>query len=375
MPDDAADNPTPRGAKPGPPDSPEVRERIDAVFALFREVHRKPVTLMEVCGTHTMSIARAGLRSVLPEGLRLVSGPGCPVCVTATGYVDTAIELARRPEVILATFGDMMRVPGSAGSLEEAKARGADVRVVYSPMRSLEMAAAEPLRTVVFLGVGFETTAPATAALIKYADACKAKNFAVLSAHKLIPPALEALAASPDLAIDGFILPGHVSVVLGLAPYRFLAEKFGRPCVVTGFEPTDVLEATRMLLGQIAEGRAEVENEYTRVVRPDGNPDARAAVDEVFETADASWRGFGVIPASGLALRERFAAFDAEKQFGVKVPSDEPRTGCRCGDVLRGKIRPPECPLFADPCTPANPIGPCMVSSEGACAASYRYES
>jgi hydrogenase expression/formation protein HypD len=361
---------------PGDPyrPTPDVRERIEAIFDLMRRVPRRPVTLMEVCGTHTMSIARAGLRSVLPEGLRLVSGPGCPVCVTPAGYVDTAIDLAKRPEVVLATFGDMIRVPGNHGSLEEAKARGADVRVVYSPMRALELAAAQPERSVVFLGVGFETTAPATAALVRYAAAANAKNLFVLSAHKLIPPAMRALAASPDLAIDGFLLPGHVSVVLGLEPYRFLAEEFARPCVVAGFDALDVLESAAMLLKQMCDGRAEVENQYRRIVRPDGNASARAAIDEVFEPADTSWRGFGVIPQSGLAIRERFRAFDAEKVFGVTVPAEEPRTGCRCGDVLRGLIRPPECPLFADPCNPAHPIGPCMVSSEGACAASYRFE-
>ncbi len=354
--------------------SGDLTSDIDGIFNVLRSVARRPVTLMEVCGTHTMSIARSGMRSVLPEGLRLVSGPGCPVCVTPMGYVDTAIELAQRPEAILTTFGDMMRVPGSKMSLEAAKARGADVRVVYSPMKSLELAQAEPSRSVIFLGVGFETTAPGSAALVRYAAERNVKNLFVLSAHKLIPPALRVLASSPDLAVDGFILPGHVSVVLGLEPYEFLAEEFARPCVITGFEPHDILQAVAMLLKQISSGNAQVENQYSRIVHEDGNPAARAAIEEVMEPADTCWRGFGILPLSGLAIREKYSAFDAEKMFGVTIPPDEPRTGCRCGDVLRGLIRPMDCPLFGDPCTPANPIGACMVSSEGSCAASYRYE-
>ena len=357
---------------PGKP--PDARKLLDAAAARFKVLDRDVVRLMEVCGTHTMSIARSGLRSLLPGGLRLISGPGCPVCVTPTGYVDAAVDLARNPDVILTTFGDMVRVPGSTTTLERVKAEGADVRIVYSPMKSLEIAAREPGRTVVFLGVGFETTAPAVASLIRAAAETNARNVTVLAGNKLIPPALRALCSDPDLRVDGFFLPGHVSVVLGESPYRFIADEFHRPAVITGFEPTDVLEATVMILDQMIAKKATVANQYDRIVRAQGNAAARARIDEVFEVADTSWRGFGVMPASGLAIRKKFADHDAERRFDITIAPDEPETGCRCGDVLKGIIHPTECPLFATRCTEANPVGPCMVSSEGACAASYRYE-
>jgi hydrogenase expression/formation protein HypD len=347
---------------------------LESIRLHFRELGRQAVLLMEVCGTHTMSIARAGLRPLLPSGLELLSGPGCPVCVTPTGYIDAAIRLAERPDVIITTFGDMLRVPGTRDTLESARAAGADVRIVYSPMKSLEFASQNPGRTVVFLAVGFETTAPATATLIRTAAETRTDNLTVLSAHKLIPPALRLIASDPEIRVDGFFLPGHVSVVIGKGPYEFIAKEFGRGCVITGFEPEDVLEATDMLLKQMSGGRAEVENQYRRVVRPQGNPEARRRIEEIFEREDASWRGFGRIAESGLAVREAFSRFDAARRFEVEISVEEPRTGCRCGDVLKGKMRPVECPLFAGPCTPAAPVGACMVSSEGACAASFRYE-
>ena len=346
-------------------------KRIDAAF---RELGRASVKIMEVCGTHTMSIARGGLRELLPDGLRLISGPGCPVCVTSTGYVDAAVELARRPGVTVTTFGDMIRVPGTSTSLERVKGEGADVRIVYSPMTSLEIALGAPDRTVVFLGVGFETTAPATATLIRTAAELKTPNLTMLSSHKLIPPALRAIASDPELEVDGFLLPGHVSVVIGAGPYKFIADEFNRPCVITGFEPADVLEAVAMLLKQMLEGRAEVGNQYRRVVHAEGNPAARERTRDAYEVSTACWRGLGEVPESGLEVRTAYAQWDAKRRFGVEIPAEEPETDCRCGDVLKGKIRPAECPLFDTRCTPAAPVGPCMVSSEGACAASYRYE-
>lgn len=352
-----------------------IERLLEDIAARFDKLGKRTVGLMEVCGTHTMSIARSGLRGLLPEGLKLISGPGCPVCVTSTGYVDAAIDLARRPEVILTTFGDMIRVPGTSESLEGARASGADVRIVYSPMKSVEIARAEPARSVVFLAVGFETTAPAAATLIKAAAEAGLGNLTVLSAHKLIPPALRLLASDPELRVDGFILPGHVSVILGKQPYQFIAEEFDRPCVITGFEAIDVLEAVVMMLEQMLSKRAAVQNQYKRVVRPEGNPEARRRIHEVFDTAEACWRGLGLIEQSGLAIRSEYAAHDAVKRFDVTIAVDEPETECRCGDVLKGKIHPVECPLFGRRCTPVAPVGPCMVSSEGACAASYRYES
>jgi len=354
--------------------SVSVEGLLEDIRTRFRELGRKVVRLMEVCGTHTMSIARAGLRDLLPEGLKLTSGPGCPVCVTSTGYIDAAIDLASRPGITTTTFGDMIRVPGTKGTLEAAKAQGADVRVVYSPMKSLEIAQARPERTVVFLGVGFETTAPATATLIECAAESRTTNLAVLPAHKLIPPALRVIASDPGLRVDGFLLPGHVSVILGTAPYEFLATEFSLPCVITGFEPQDILEAISMLLDRISSGKPEVQNQYRKVVRPEGNPEARRRVMEVFRTADASWRGFGVIPQSGLAVRDEYAQWDAARRFAIRVAPEEPETGCLCGDVLKGKVHPRECPLFGGRCTPASAVGPCMVSSEGACAASFRFE-
>ena len=347
-----------------------ARELIDRVRALVGD---RRINLMEVCGTHTMSIGRYGFRSVIPAGLKLLSGPGCPVCVTANRDIDRAIALARMDGAIIATFGDMMRVPGSSTSLARQKANGRDIRIVYSPLDALGIARDNPDKQVVFLAVGFETTAPAIAACILEAAEHDLPNFSSLCAHKVTPPALRAIAADPETHIDGFILPGHVSTITGLAPYRFLVDEFGIPGVVTGFEPVDILEGIALLCRMVVEDEPAIENAYRRGVNADGNPVAQALVEEVFEPCDAVWRGLGEIPASGLRMRPAFGRFDASKRFEVEVePTVEPR-GCRCGDVLRGAIEPASCPLFGRTCTPEHPAGPCMVSSEGSCAAHFRY--
>lgn len=343
---------------------------------LIETIHRlapEHATLMEVCGTHTVAIARNGIRDLMPEGLRLASGPGCPVCVTCNRDIDTVIALARIPNVTITTFGDMTRVPGSTSSLLAEQAAGRSVEIVYSPLDALAFAKAHPEREVVFVGVGFETTTPLVAMAIKRAKAMGLSNFTVFAAHKNMPGALELLVGDPTLELDALILPGHVSTIIGAEPYRFLAEKYGIPGVITGFEPVDVLQGIAMLVRQLHEGRAEIEIAYARGVMPEGNPVALAAIDEVFETCTATWRGLGDIPGSGYRIRDEFANFDAVRRFEPDVePTRDPK-GCRCGDVLRARIAPNECPLFRTACTPENPVGPCMVSSEGSCAAYYRY--
>lgn len=329
--------------------------------------------LMEVCGTHTVAIARNGIRNLMPEGTRLASGPGCPVCVTSNKDIDTVIALARVPQVIITTFGDMTRVPGSSSSLLKEQAAGADVRICYSPLDALAIAKENPDRPVVFVGVGFETTTPLVAMAIKRAKAMGLENFSVFAAHKNMPGALEAIIADPNLKVDALILPGHVSTIIGVEPYRFLAEKYGIPGVITGFEPLDVLEGITMLMRQLHEGRAEIEIAYKRGVMEQGNPVAMAVIDEVFDTCTATWRGLGPIEGSGYRIRPEFSHFDALKRFDLEVePMVEPK-GCRCGDILRSAMAPDQCPLFNKVCTPENPVGPCMVSSEGSCAAYYRY--
>ena len=343
---------------------------------LIETIHRlapEHATLMEVCGTHTVAIARNGIRDLMPEGLRLASGPGCPVCVTCNRDIDTVIALARIPNVTITTFGDMTRVPGSTSSLLAEQAAGRSVEIVYSPLDALAFAKAHPEREVVFVGVGFETTTPLVAMAIKRAKAMGLSNFTVFAAHKNMPGALELLVGDPTLELDALILPGHVSTIIGAEPYRFLAEKYGIPGVITGFEPVGVLQGIAMLVRQLHEGRAEIEIAYARGVMPEGNPVALAAIDEVFETCTATWRGLGDIPGSGYRIRDEFADFDAVRRFEPDVePTRDPK-GCRCGDVLRARIAPNECPLFRTVCTPENPVGPCMVSSEGSCAAYYRY--
>jgi hydrogenase expression/formation protein HypD len=348
-----------------------ARELLDAIERLARG---KNVNLMEVCGTHTVSIARYGLRSAMPEGVHLLSGPGCPVCVTSNHDIDTMIALARIPDVIVTTFGDMIRVPGSSTTLGAERAQGRDVRVVYSPLDALAIARENPTRPVIFLGVGFETTTPAIGATILTAHDEGLENFFVYSAHKRTPPAIMAIEDDPETQVNGFILPGHVSTITGLAPYRPLAERYHVPGVVSGFEPVDILSAIARLLAQIDEGQARIENAYERGVLDEGNVVAQRMIDRVFEPCDATWRGLGVIPGSGSAIRPEFADHDAARAFSPDIePTVEPR-GCRCGDVLRGVIAPDRCPLFGRACTAEHPVGPCMVSSEGSCAAYFRYQ-
>ncbi|HEY6872923.1 MAG TPA: hydrogenase formation protein HypD [Geobacteraceae bacterium] len=333
----------------------------------------EPLTFMEVCGTHTMAIYQYGIRSLLPANVRLISGPGCPVCVTPNGYVDKAVAYCRQPDTIVATFGDMVRVPGSTSSLMEERAKGGDVRIVYSPLDAVALASRNPGKRVVFLGVGFETTAPTIAASILAAAAKGVGNYFVLAAHKTIPIPMEVLSADPELAIDGYLCPAHVSAIIGADAYRQLAEDRKVPCVVTGFEPVDVMQGVEMLVRQAVEGRSAVEIEYSRVVKWEGNRKAREVLAEVFAPFDAEWRGIGVIPGSGLEINAKYASFDAEKAVPVEVEEPREHQGCRCGDILRGKVSPYDCPLFGAACTPESPVGACMVSSEGTCAAAYKY--
>jgi hydrogenase expression/formation protein HypD len=332
------------------------------------------VRFMEVCGTHTVAIFQSGLHSLLPENIVHLTGPGCPVCVTHDAEVAAYLEAAAKDKVIIATFGDLMKVPGPGGaSLKSAQADGARVKVVYSPSDALALARDNPDDTVVFIGVGFETTAPGMAATVKMARAEGLSNFKVLSFHKLVPPALEALLSDPGMEIEAFILPGHVSAVIGAGAYRPLAEKFKVPAVVAGFEPLDILQGLIILIEMLREGRHGVVNQYTRVVTEDGNAKARALVAEVFETSDALWRGIGTIPGSGLTFAKEYADFDALAALGIELKETPPIKGCMCGDVLKGKLAPNKCPLFKKACTPARPVGPCMVSSEGSCAAYFKY--
>lgn len=345
--------------------------------ALLDRIHGElegELRFMEVCGTHTVSIFRSGVRSLLSEKVVHLSGPGCPVCVTHDSEVAAFLELAERNAVI-ATFGDLMRVPGpNKRSLKSAQAEGARVKVVYSPFDALKLAQDNPADQVVFLGVGFETTAPAIAATIQTARELGVGNFSVLPFHKLVPPALKVLAADPELKVQAFLLPGHVSAIIGVHPYQFLAREYGIPSVVAGFEPVDILQALHLFVTMRREGRAEVINGYRRVVADDGNAKALSVMYEVFEPADALWRGIGTIPGSGLVMREEYADHDAMRVFGLTLKDVPEIKGCRCGDVLKGKIGPDQCPLFGKACTPASPVGPCMVSTEGSCAAYYKYK-
>lgn len=349
-----------------------MKELIQGIKKLSRKINRQ-INLMEVCGTHTVSIFRHGIRSLLPENLKLLSGPGCPVCVTPIEDIDSMLYLAKLSDVVLATFGDMLRVPGSNGSLNEAKAQGAQVKLVYSPLEALELAKENLSKKVVFFAVGFETTSPLIAATVGEAERQGVENFFIYSAHKLVPPALEALVNSEELKIDGFILPGHVSTIIGSRPYEFISEKYGKACVISGFDADDILEAIFMLLLQIIENNPKVEIQYKDAVRPEGNPKALEILYKYFEPCDNLWRGIGKISQSGLKLKDQFSYRDAQKVFNIpELKSKEPK-GCQCGSVLRGIKTPPECPLFAKVCTPESPVGACMVSTEGSCAAYYKY--
>jgi hydrogenase expression/formation protein HypD len=334
----------------------------------------RPLKLMEVCGGHTHTIYKYGIEDVLPSNIDLIHGPGCPVCVIPMGRVDDAHAIARQSDVIFTTYGDMMRVPGSLGSLLDAKAEGADVRFVYSPLDALKIAKTNPDKRVVFFAIGFETTAPSTALTLLRAQTEGVENFSVFCNHVTIIPAIKALLDSPDLRLDGFIGPGHVSTIIGCEPYRFIAEKHGKPVVVSGFEPLDVIQGAYMIVKQLAEGRSEVENQYTRVVRWEGNTKALEILARVFELRPFfEWRGLGFITHSALKLSEEFAAWDAELLFDVPGLRVADPKACQCGEVLKGVIKPWHCKVFGTACTPETPIGTCMVSSEGACAAYYNY--
>lgn len=344
------------------------------VGAIRERLAGRRLRFMEVCGTHTVAIFRSGIRSLLADVVEHLSGPGCPVCVTHDREVAAFLDLALRPKVTVATFGDLLRVPGPLGrSLKAAQAEGAQVKIVYSPADALEWAATHPQEQVVFLGVGFETTAPAVAATLQMAKARAIMNFSVLCMHKLVPPALAALAADPDLSLDAFLLPGHVSAIIGTEPYEFLATHYGIASVIAGFEPVDILDAIRTLAEMVASQTPRVENCYRRVVAPTGNVRAMAILHEVFTVTDAPWRGIGTIAQSGLALRPEYAPWDARQVFALEEQDVPPIPGCRCGEVLKGKLAPDGCPLFGRVCTPAAPVGPCMVSTEGSCAAYFKY--
>jgi len=346
-----------------------ARKLADHLLAMQPE----PATFMEVCGTHTVAIARHAIRQLMPAAIRLTSGPGCPVCVTSTADIDRFIAATRVPDAIVTTFGDLLRVPGSRSTLKEEMAKGADVRVVYSPLDALEMARANPRREVVFLGVGFETTAPTIGAAILQAAAEGMENFSVISSHKVMPPALEALAGDPDISLGGLICPGHVSIIIGAAAYRPLADKYKMPCVITGFEPVDIMQGIIMLVKQRQEKRPTVEIAYQRAVTEEGNAKAREVLATVFTPASAVWRGLGEIAGSGLTIAEKYRQFDAQHRFELAIDEVVESKGCKCGEVLKGIIAPFDCKLFATACRPEHPIGPCMVSGEGACAAAFRY--
>ena len=328
---------------------------------------------MEFCGGHTVTIFRYGIRQVLPSTIDMVSGPGCPICVTANADLDKAIALAQIQGVIIATFGDMLKVPGSYSSLQEVKANGADVRIVYSTMDALKIAEEDSNKSVVFLGIGFETTAPTIAASVLQAEEKEIRNYYVLSLHKLCPPVIQAILDSGEVKLDGLICPGHVSAIIGSHPWEFIARDYGIPCVVSGFEPLDILQCVDMLVAQIENGESKVEIAYRRGVRPEGNQQALKLMEQVFEPCPAQWRGIGEVPNSGLKLRKEYQRFDAELAFDIDPgPTYEPK-GCICGDILRGVKTPADCRLFGKACTPQYPVGPCMVSSEGSCSAYYLY--
>jgi hydrogenase expression/formation protein HypD len=352
----------------------EFRDRalVATIAENIRRACRGNWVLMEFCGTHTVAIFRHGLRGLIPPEIALVSGPGCPVCVTPTAHIDRVLSLCDVPSAVVATYGDLLKVPGSSINLARKRAAGADVRVVYSSYDAVELARRMPDRKVFFAAIGFETTAPATAAAVLKAAQLRLDNFMVLSLHKLTPPVVTALLERGS-RVQGFICPGHVSAIIGAKPFEQVASRWKRPCVVSGFEPGDVLQAVLMLVRQLEEGRSEVEVEYTRGVPYAGNGQALALMDRVFEVSESQWRGLGTIADTGLALRAQYARYDASRLLAEDIPSSPDPPGCRCGEVLCGEVTPLECGLFGSSCTPENPVGPCMVSSEGTCAAYYLY--
>ncbi len=334
---------------------------------------KKELRIMEVCGTHTAEFFKTGVKDLFPEGLSLIDGPGCPVCVTPNAFLDLAITIARDYDVIVATFGDMIKVPSSYSSLAKEKADGMDIRIVYSPLDAVKLANDNPGREVVFLSVGFETTAPSEAIAILEAEKQGVKNFSLLSCNKLTPPAVEALINADEVKIDGFIIPGHVSAIIGRKPWDFIADKYGKPGVITGFDACDLITGVLSLIDLLEKDEKSVKNEYRIVVRENGNEHAMRIIEQVFDVTSSVWRGIGDIPGSGLKIKSQYSRYDAERKFPATPPPVKEHPGCRCGDLLRGIITPPECPLFDKVCTPENAVGPCMVSSEGPCSAYYKY--
>ncbi|AAK78787.1 hydrogenase expression/formation protein HypD [Clostridium acetobutylicum] len=340
---------------------------------LIQKLTKKKINIMEICGSHTMAIFRYGIKDILPSNIRLISGPGCPVCVTSQGYIDTALELSLSREVIIATFGDMIRVPGTKTSLMKRKAEGADIKIVYSPMDALTLAENNPLKKVVFLSVGFETTTPITAITILEAKKRGVKNIFFLTSNKMVPPVMRTLVEDKELNITGFLLPGNVSAIIGKKPYEFLSSEYNVSGVVTGFEPLDILKGLKVLIDIINNNASVIVNEYKRVVRDEGNVTALRYIKEVFEVTDSTWRGIGNIEKSGYKINTEYEQFDAVKQFNINYKECDSSSECRCGDILKGKITPIECSLFKKACTPDHPVGSCMVSYEGVCAAYYKF--
>ena len=351
-------------------------DNIEKVIAAINEMDIKPIKIMEICGTHTMSIAKSGIKSLIKDKVKLISGPGCPVCVTPADRMDKILELARKSNVIIATYGDMLKVPGTryGESLERLKAMGSAVEIVYSVMDAIEIAKNNPEKEVVFLGIGFETTTPASAIAMEVATSENIENFSIFSMHKLCEPILRALIGMEDFKIDGLICPGHVSIILGEKGFEFLKAEFGIPSVIAGFEGGDIVTAIYKLAEMARDHKSEYVNEYKRIVTYEGNEIAWNMVKRYFEPADDLWRGIGMIPQSGLKIRDEYSKFDAVKKFNIELRQDEAATTCKCGEIIKGKQEPRECPLFGKTCTPENPVGPCMVSSEGACAAYYKYD-
>ena len=353
------------------------KKLIERVICKIRSLElKKNINIMEVCGTHTYTFFRFGLKKLLPDNINLISGPGCPVCITEDSFIDKALFLCKDQRNVIATFGDLIKVKGTSASLEEARARGANISVIYSPSDALTLAQENPQKRIIFLAVGFETTAPLTASVLKEAKNNKLNNFFVLSAHRVIPPAMNILCEDAEINIDGFLCPGHVSVIIGEAPYEIIAKKYHKPCVICGFEPLDMVLSIYKICLQIKEGSYRLENEYSRVVKPGGNVSAMKLIGEIFDVRDARWRGFGIIEKSGLFIKEKYKNFDAEKLIDKPLELRKTKNiNCRCIDVVKGKIRPPACPQFKKICTVDNPLGPCMVSFEGSCRIYYEYSA
>jgi len=349
----------------------KAKELVESINKLSP---KEQINIMEVCGTHTMAISRSGIRQLIPSSIKLISGPGCPVCVTPINDIDWIIEIINKYSTTIFTFGDIIRVPGSDSSLSFVKSTGGEIIICYSPIDAINFAKDNPLKKIIFLAIGFETTIPLTSVILKKASSENINNFYIFNTHKLVPPALKALLTDKEVKIDGLLCPGHVSAIIGSKPYEFIPVNYSIPCVISGFEPIDILQSIKMILEQIKEDKPRVQIQYKRVVRNEGNPVAVHEIYDVFEKADSSWRGLGSIPESGLNLKSKYLDFDAKKNFAIKKLISKEPAGCECGNILKGIKKPKDCKLFSKACTPDSPVGPCMVSSEGSCAAYYKYE-